>query len=172
MRGTRCRPPAVATMLEERLSAAGNDMQGGPKMQVVTGVMLAVLGLFVQENGKRYGIEPDLKSFPQATAKETLASVLKAVDAKRFDYLTAQLADPAFIDDRVQRLYAGRFADQVDDTRTRLDAPTLALLKRYLSDGAWQVGKDAATVILKDSGDRLVAFRLVGGRWFMENRNR
>ena len=59
----------------------------------------------------------DLKTYPQATAKEALASVLKAVEAKRIDYLVAQLADPAYIDDRVQRLYGGKF--QPNRSRTR-----------------------------------------------------
>jgi hypothetical protein len=120
----------------------------------------------------RYNIAPDLTAFPQKTPQETLASVLKAAEAKRFDYLDAQLADPAFIDNRVQQLYAGRFADQVEDTRTRLDAPTLTLLHRFLKDGAWQVNKEDAVVTLKDVTDRIVSFRLAGGRWFMEHRNK
>ncbi len=122
--------------------------------------------------GVRYGIAPDLNTYPQKTPQEAFASVLKAAEVKRFDYLAAQLADPAFIDDRVHRLYAGRFADQVDDTRTRLDAPTLALLRRFQKDGVWQVGKDDATVTLKDVPDRLVAFRQIGGRWYMEHRSK
>jgi hypothetical protein len=120
----------------------------------------------------RYGIAPDPVAFPQKTPQETLTSVLKAADAGRFDFLAAQLADPAFIDDRVRRLYAGRFADQVDDTRTRLDAPTLALLRRFLKDGTWQINKESAVVTLKDVPDRLVAFRLLGSRWFLEHKSK
>src|SRR5438876_7020446 len=48
----------------------------------------------------RHGVAPELKSFPQATPKEALASVLKAVEMKRFDYLLAQLAEPDWVDGR------------------------------------------------------------------------
>jgi hypothetical protein len=85
--------------------------------------------------GRRYGIAPDLVTYPQGTPREALVSVLKAIDARRFDYLVAQLADPAFIDDRVQRLYGGRFEQQVEDTRVRLDPLSVKLLRRFLKDG-------------------------------------
>ena len=135
-------------------------------------LLFALLSVDADAPASRYGIVSDLTTFPQKSPQETLSSVLKAAEAKRFDYLAAQLADPAFVDDRVHRLYAGQFTEQVDDTRTRLDAPTVVLLRRYLKDGTWQLGKDTATVLLKDNGDRLVAFRLVSGRWYMENRNK
>src|SRR5262245_55933096 len=54
--------------------------------------------------GKRYGVTRDAKSYPQASAKEALASVLKAIRDRKFDYLVAHLADPAFVDDRVKRI--------------------------------------------------------------------
>jgi hypothetical protein len=106
------------------------------------------------EPAARYGIAPDLKAFPQAMAKEALASVLKAVEAQRIDYLVAQLADPAFVDDRVKRLYAGQFEPQVEDTRTRLDPPTVELLKRFLKDGEWTEDKERVTVRLKDVSEK------------------
>ncbi len=96
-----------------------------------------LLGLFVlldggaygqEKSATRYSIASDLKTYPQGTAKETLASVLKAIESKRVDYLTAQLADPAFVDDRVKRLYGGRFEEQVEDTRGRLDSRTVRAL--------------------------------------------
>jgi hypothetical protein len=141
-------------------------------MHVSVLTLAALLAVADSGNAVRYNISPDPTAFPQKTPQETLASVLKAAEAKRFDYLDAQLADPAFIDNRVQQLYAGRFADQVEDTRTRLDAPTLTLLHRLLKDGTWQVNKDNAVVTLKDVTDRIVSFRLAGGRWFMEHRNK
>jgi hypothetical protein len=133
---------------------------------------LAVLVSANDAKAVRYGIAPDPAAFPQKTPQETLASVLKAAEAGRFDYLAAQLADPAFVDDRVRRLYAGRFADQVDDTRTRLDARTLGQLRRFLKEGAWQSASDSATVSLKDVTGHTVSFRLMGGRWFMEHRSK
>ena len=137
--------------------------------------LLTLAALFVAADDAkmiRYGVAPDAVAFPQKTPQETLSSVLKSADMRRFDYLTAQLADPAFVDDRVRRVHGGRFNDQVEDTRTCLDAPTLALFRRFLKDGAWQVGKDNAIVSLKDISDRIISFRLVGSRWFMEHRNK
>src|SRR5215471_10985827 len=49
----------------------------------------------------RYGIDLDTKSYPQNTPKDALGSVIKAVAEKQFEYLLAQLADPAFVDQRV-----------------------------------------------------------------------
>jgi hypothetical protein len=118
----------------------------------------------------RYGIAPDLKTYPQATAKEALTSVLKAVEAKRFDYLVAQLADPDFVDDRVKRLYGGKFEQQVGDTRTRLDPRAVEMLKQFLKDGEWTEEKSRATVRLKDVPDQCVYLRQLDGRWYLENR--
>jgi hypothetical protein len=123
-------------------------------------------------NGVRYGIAPDFKVYPQATTKETLTSVLKAIDAGRFDYLVAQLADPAWVDDRVARLYGGRFAEQVEDTRARLDPGTVKLLRRFLTDGEWTAEKDHASARLKDVSDRGVFLCKKGDRWFLEHRSK
>ena len=132
--------------------------------------LLGVL-LVLAADGTRYGIAPDLKTYPQATAKETLASVIKAVENKRVDYVVAQLADPAFVDDRVKRLYGGRFAQQVEDTRARLDPLTIKQLQRFLKDGDWQKDKDRVTVRLKDD-KRCLYFKKNNGRCFMEHRSK
>jgi hypothetical protein len=134
-------------------------------MSMYQGVAILLL---LAAGATRYGIAPDLKAYPQGTAKETLASVLKAVESKRVDYLVAQLADPAFVDDRVKRLYGGRFEEQVEDTRARLDALTIKLLQRFLKDGDWQENGDRVTVRLKDNERRLY-FKKDDGRWFMEH---
>jgi hypothetical protein len=124
--------------------------------------------LVLAANGTRYGIAPDLKTYPQGTAKQTLDSVLKAVESKRIDYLVAQLADPSFVDDRIQRLYGSRFDEQVEDTRARLDPLTIKQLQHFLKDGDWQEGKDHVTVRLKDD-KRCLYFKKSDGRWFMEH---
>jgi hypothetical protein len=138
------------------------------------GIVL-VLGLTAFGDGEpaaRYGIAADLRVFPQTTAKETLESVLKAIEAKRFDYLVAQLADPEFVDERVKRLFAGKFEPQVEDTRTRLDAPAVELLKRFLKDGDWTEDKMRVTARLKDVPDQCLCLRQLNGRWFLENRSK
>jgi hypothetical protein len=123
------------------------------------------------EAGPRHGIAADLKTYPQGTPQEALASALKAVDARRFDYVAAQLADPAFIDDRIQRIYGGRFEEQVEDTRARLDPSTVKLLRRFLKDGKWTSHKGQASARLEDVPDRRVYLRRENGRWFLEHRS-
>ena len=124
--------------------------------------------LLLAADSTRYGIVPDLKTYPQATAKQTLKSLFKAVESKRVDYVVAQLADPAFVDDRVKRLYGGLFEEQVEDTRARLDPLTIKQLQRFLKDGNWQEEKDRVTVRLKDDQRRLY-FKRDNGRWFVVN---
>jgi hypothetical protein len=117
----------------------------------------------------RYGVALDAKAYPQATAKEALASVLKAIEAKKFNYLVAHLADPGFVDDRVKRIYGGKFDEQVQDTKARLDPVTVKQLKRFLKDGEWDVGHTSAAVTLKDVKDRVVRLTKKGGRWYLKH---
>jgi hypothetical protein len=128
------------------------------------------MSLLAAGAGERYGIAPDPKTYPQASPKEAMASALKAAEAGRFDYLVAQLADPEWVDDRVKRLYGGRFDSQVEDTRARLGPPTLKLLRRFLTDGAWQEQGERASARLKDVPDSRVHLRRLGGRWYLEHR--
>src|SRR5947207_455192 len=122
----------------------------------------------VKPPAPRYGIAADLSAYPQGKAKEALTSVLKAIDAKRIDYLVAHLADPTFVDDRVKRLYAGKFSEQVEDTQASLSPLAVKQLRRFLKDGDWNMGKDDATVRLKDLPKRCVRLRKRDGRWYLD----
>jgi hypothetical protein len=140
-------------------------------MRMVLVVLLGFLATLARagEPASRYGVAPDLKTYPQATAKEALGSVLKAIDANKFDYLVAQLAKPGFVDDRVKRLHAGKFEEQVQDTRARLDPATVKLLRRFLADGKWTEEKTSAVVTLEDVKDRVVRLTRKDGRWFLDH---
>jgi hypothetical protein len=141
-------------------------------MRAAIGVVLFATGFALPADAApRYGIHPDPKSYPQATPQETLASVLKAVDAGRFDYLLAQLAEPSWVDDRVNRLHGGRFSEQVEDTRARFDAPTIKLLRRFLSEGKWNVSRDDASATL-EGVERGLHFIHKSDRWYLQNRDR
>jgi hypothetical protein len=118
----------------------------------------------------RYGVPLDLAAYPQGTAKEALISALKAVAAGRHDYLLAHLVDPAFVDDRVKRLYGDRFEAQVEDTRTKLDPPTVRQLGKFAEAGEWSEEDGRAVVRLKDVADRAVFLKKVGERWYLEKR--
>lgn len=117
----------------------------------------------------RYGVELNVKKYPQGTPKAALASVLKAIEAKDFRYLVAHLADPAFVDGRVKGVYAGKFAEQVDDTRARLDALIVKQLQRLARDGKWKDGDDEAVLTAESVDGRGVRMLKKDGRWFLSH---
>jgi hypothetical protein len=117
----------------------------------------------------RYGIKADLAAYPQTAPKETLASVLKAIQAKRVDYVLAHLADPAWVDQRV-KIFGGQFEEVVREARAKLASPAaMKELHRYLNEAEWEELEDHGWARLKETPDR-VFFRKIGGRWFLENR--
>lgn len=118
---------------------------------------------------RRYGIEPDLETYPQNTPKDTLASVLKAIDRGRVDYLLAQLADPAWVDRRIAAT-GGKFDSLVEETTRKLndDRSAVKQLRRMLREGEWTKGEDVVTARLKDTLD-VARFRQVEGRWYFQN---
>jgi hypothetical protein len=119
---------------------------------------------------RRYGIDLDLKSYPQSSPQETLSSVLKAIENKRVDYLLAYLADPEFVDRRVKES-GGKFEDLVKETQAKLvdDPGPAKLFRRFLKDGAWEIGPTDATASHKEVKDRVILFHKMDGRWFLKN---
>jgi hypothetical protein len=141
-------------------------------------VSLTVVGAPAQETKeappRRYGIEVNLRDYPQETPKETLASVLRAIERGRINYLLAHLADPAFVDKRVKEIYGGNFEELVRETTHKLTDNPAAVkeLKRFLKEGEWEGGDTTASVKLKNIKERQVFFRKIGRRWYLENRQR
>jgi len=119
----------------------------------------------------RQGVELDLKTYPQATPKETLASVLKAIESKRVDYLLAHLADPEWVDQRLKDT-GGKLNELRQEATARLveDPGAAKQLERLLKEGEWEDDSASASVHLKEGTDRWVFLRRSNGRWFLENR--
>jgi hypothetical protein len=120
----------------------------------------------------RYGVAPDLQTYPQKTPRDTLASVVKALADKRVDYLLAHLADPEWVDKRVKD-YGGNFQEVLREATTKLlDDPGAARkLQKLLAEGEWKIDKDQAFVKPAE-GERWAHLRQTNGRWVMENRYR
>lgn len=55
----------------------------------------------IEEPQPKFGIPYLGGLYPQSSAKQTLDSVLKAIDKGRFDYLVAHLMDETFVDSRI-----------------------------------------------------------------------
>jgi hypothetical protein len=123
--------------------------------------------------GRRYGYDADLATYPQKTPQETLGSVLKAIENKRIAYLMAQLAEPGYVDERVQKVHAGKFDGLVNETTEKVarDPGVIRKMRRYLSDGMWDTQGNSASAQIKAVPER-VFFKKIGNRWFFENKNR
>jgi hypothetical protein len=123
---------------------------------------------------KRYGVILKLESYPQSDYKQALASVLKAVENQRIDYLLAHLADPDWVDERVKETHGGDFDAMVKETTTKLsDNPTAVKeIERFLKEGEWEEKGTSATARLKDVKDRQVFMKKIGKRWYLENKQK
>jgi hypothetical protein len=120
--------------------------------------------------GERYGLSPTTDVYPQGTPQETLGSVVKAIGDNRVDYLMAQLADPDYVDQRVQHVHHGKFQNLVEEATQKLtrDPIVIKTFRRFLNEGTWDAQEAKASVRLKDRADQ-AGFRRIGERWFMEN---
>lgn len=68
---------------------------------VLLGATALSVGQQPEPPAPRYGIAVNLEPYPQASPQEALASALKAADRGKYEYFTAQLLEPKFLDDRV-----------------------------------------------------------------------
>jgi hypothetical protein len=121
----------------------------------------------------RFGIEADLDAFPQDTPKAALASVVKAIDSRRYTYLAAQLADPEAVDKRVREL-GDKFESYVRLVTERLaaDPDDIRELRRFAVQGEFNASGDTAVVSHKEIKSRQVFLRKIGSRWFLEDRQK
>jgi hypothetical protein len=122
----------------------------------------------------RYGVEPNLRLYPQGSAKQTLASVIEAYENKRIPYLAAYLASPTWVDQRVTEVHQGDFEKLVKEIATKYadDPKMLEDMKRFLKEGDWEGGETTAVVKLKDIKDRQMFFRKIGKLWYLENKQK
>ena len=134
-------------------------------------IILAFLLIAAEEKIKpRYGVEA-IDKYGQKTPKDTLRSVLAAIEAKRVDYVLAHLADPAFVDERVKQT-GGRFEIMVKETTQKLDADPESLreLRKFLSDGEWKEDGNNTSANCPDVKGKQVYLKKIGDRWFFMNR--
>jgi hypothetical protein len=125
--------------------------------------------IVADEIPQRHGVSADYKAYPQATPKDALASILKAVEDKRIDYVLAHLADPQWVDECVKK-NGDKFEYFVKECKeTKLDPGAVKQLRRFLQDGEWKIEEKTAESRLKDVPDRSVRLFKIGDRWYLEN---
>jgi hypothetical protein len=120
----------------------------------------------------RYGIAADPETYPQVSAKQTLASIAKALERKRIEYVLAHLTNPDYVDDAVQKL-GGKLDELVAAVGAHMaDHPkeTQALI-RILKEGAVDETGTTAKATHKDVPGRQITLVQRDGRWFMNNEN-
>ena len=70
----------------------------------------------------RYGVRAEFALYPQTTSRQAVASLAALIERKKFEYLTAQVLDPAVVDARVAQrssvLLAG-VEKQLEDVRSQ-----------------------------------------------------
>ncbi len=135
----------------------------------------------------RFGIDANLDRFPQKTPRETLASVLRAIDEKRVDYLLAHLADPDFVKAKLNVLKAQLPASVKPESRDAVafqqlvkataehfkDEPTrVKYLARIAKSGSWLPAKTGFVATLATIPGHKVYMKKIDARWFLEDRDR
>jgi hypothetical protein len=120
----------------------------------------------------RYGVALDTKTYPQTTPQETLASVIKAIEDNRVDYVLAFLADPQTVEATVMSDFDGQFVPYVRFAEGFLTPDVARLFGRFVKEGEWKIEGDKATATLKDVNDKAVFMHKVDGRWRLDTRQR
>jgi hypothetical protein len=133
---------------------------------------------------ERYQVDLDLRKFPQTSPEQALASVVQAVNTRNFTYLIAQLADPEYVDARVEEYRKELKGAPAARTLVAFDRlvrevaqhfqndPSLGKeLRRFAKEGKWkQESETRSACYLADVASRRAVFRQIKGRWFLENR--
>jgi hypothetical protein len=150
---------------------------------IVATIVILTASVAAQPSGARYGFDFLENKYPQKSPEVALASVIKTIETKKFDYLMAQLADPVYVDKKVEeykKLFGGK-----EESRTLLaferlsketekyfqDDPLLVQdLKRFAKEGEWKTEAAVAVCTMKAVPGRQVFMRKVQNRWFLENK--
>ena len=134
----------------------------------------------------RFGQEVNLVRYPQNTPQEAVQSAVKAIYDQRFDYLLAHVADPKYVDARVDK-YREALPGKNEAAKTRQafqqlvkettafffeDAERIGELRLFGKEAEWKIDEDYAIGTLKKVPARQVFMRRMEGRWFMENRQK
>jgi hypothetical protein len=136
---------------------------------------------------KRFGFDFNPLLYPQDGPEKTVQSIVKALDAKRYDYLLAQIADPKYIDQKVAE-YKDLFPKKADEqaraflafdrlvreTATHFSEDPLLLkeLRQFAQKdkAMWEEKEDRVVGSVDSIAAHKVFLRKIGDRWFLENK--
>jgi hypothetical protein len=141
-----------------------------------------------------FGIPAETEFYPQDSPKQAMASIAKALDRGRYEYLLAHLVDPIYTDATFLKFYRRKFGKSPEDDRSipaadqaarvkealeafiaevkndRASEPKKALrLERLLKSGNVEESGTTARVTLKDEPGVSLTLQQIEGRWYMSN---
>jgi hypothetical protein len=135
----------------------------------------------------RYRIDANREKYPQGEPQQALTSVVKALEAGQYEYLLAHLADPTFVDKRVEEYKAQIKQKLGDDAKTLLafdrlanetrdhfkdDPGALKELQLFAKSGEWDSKEATAEAQLKSIPGRRVFLKKMDNRWYLEDRQK
>jgi hypothetical protein len=138
-----------------------------------------------EKTNRRFGIDEDSGQYSQKSPPEALASVIKAIQFNRIDYLLAHLADPEFVDKRMAEYTAilvggeaarttlgfNRFLKETTDYYKE-DPLLLKELRDFFKENSWEIEESKAVAKHKDIPTRKIFMKRIGDRWFLENKQK
>ncbi|MEE8451168.1 MAG: hypothetical protein V3R99_04605 [Thermoguttaceae bacterium] len=130
------------------------------------GVPLGVEEPIGPEISPRYGVDADLKRYPQSDPQQAIRSIIKTIVAGDVEYMLAHLISPTQVDEKLagsQKAFA-KLAVKPSDKKAKALSDSL---KRQLSDGTWTIRRHLAWT--KADGVPDLSMEKIANRWFMHN---
>lgn len=137
-----------------------------------------------KKSPRRFGFDVDEITYPQKSPTEAMKSLVTAFDRKRVDYLLAHLADPAYVDDWVER-YKQDFPMGKEEGKRLLafdrltretnqyfqnDPLIVKDLRIFAKEAKWTEEGETAVGTVETIPARKVYLKKIGERWFFENK--
>lgn len=115
---------------------------------------------------ERYRIVVSDDVYPQATPRDTVASIMDALETSNARYVMAHLVSPTQVDQRLrgdvqalEKLISGMTPAKSQHLLDQLD--------QHLAEGEWRIGRRYAASKVDGLPD--VTLEKIGDRWFMYN---
>jgi hypothetical protein len=135
----------------------------------------------------RYRIPANYDRYPQEKPNVALASTVKAIELGQVDYMLAHLADPAFVDKRVEQYRAQVKGDVPEESKTLLafdrlvnetkdhfkDDPTIVKeLQQFARSATWDNKDSSAEAQLSSVPAHRVFMKKIQQLWYLEDRQK
>ncbi len=133
---------------------------------------------------ERFKVPLNLTRYPQLKPQEAMKSVADALSIGDYHYLMAHLADPTFVDSKINE-YKKRFTRGPEEAKALVAFQQLVVeIEKHFRDdpslfkelqeigktGQWQEGEELAVGRTPEVASRKAFFKKIDGRWFLLNK--